>query len=150
MFGIRALRMDLAASAGDLSPEPMTTARQSSPSIRATLASLAAVRVRHMFGTDAYFAGTVMFAFLAEEGLVLRLAGEAREAALASGRARPYLGALPEGLSGWLVVPVDADVPPLMTAAHSAASGMSRSVARRRALRRGRKNRKVSGRATET
>ncbi len=149
MFGLGPVRMDLATQARDLSPEPMTTARQSSPSIRAGLATLAAVRVRQMFGTEAYFAGTVMFAFLAEEGLVLRLTGEARESALASRRARPYLGALPEGLSGWVVVPVDADVPPLMSAAHSAARGMSRSVARRRALRRGRKGRKVTGSAVE-
>jgi len=142
MFGAEAMRMELAALAGVSRPEPRTSVREFPPPIRAALAQLAGVRVRHLFGTEAYFAGSVMFAFPAEEGLVLRLTGDTRELALASGRARPYLGALPEGLSGWVVVPADADAPPLMLAAHAAARGMARSGSRK-ARRSGRSGRRV-------
>jgi len=115
----------------------MVPRRRSSPLIRELLAGLPGVRPRRLFGTEAFFAGSVMFAFAQLEGLVLRLPDEAREAALASGRARAFLGPLPEGLSGWVVVPADAEAEPLVREAWTAARGLARSAARRRRPARG-------------
>lgn len=111
---------------------PMVIRRSPSPLIRELLADLPGVRPRRLFGSEAFFAGPVMFAFAQAEGLVLRLPDGARDAALASGRARPFLGPLPEGLSGWVVVPAAAEAEPLVREAWSAARGLARSVARRR------------------
>lgn len=110
----------------------MTAPAPPNPTIRDTLASLAGVRRRRMFGADAYFAGSVLFAFLAEEGLVLRLPMDLREEVLRSGQGRTFLGPLPEGLSGWAVVSPESPAEPLILAAHQQARAMSRSAARRK------------------
>jgi TfoX/Sxy family transcriptional regulator of competence genes len=120
----------------------MPTSRPARAVIRSELAALSGVGVRRMFGTEAYFAGTVMFAFLAGEELVLRLPEGPREAALDAGRAQPWLGTLPVGLSGWVVVALDAELGSLVHAAHGAARGMARSAARK-ARRSGRSARPV-------
>lgn len=114
--------------------------------MRARLAALPGVQRRRMFGTEAHFVGSVLFAFLAGEEIVLRLPDGPREAALAAGQARPWLGALPAGLSGWVVVGAVDDVAPLILAAHSAARGLARSAARKARGRgaAGRRGRKVS------
>lgn len=111
---------------------PMVLRRSPHPLIRELLAGLPGVRPRRLFGSEAFFAGPVMFAFAQADGLVLRLPDATREAALASGRARPFLGPLPEGLSGWVVVPAEAEAEPLVREAWSAARGLARSAARRR------------------
>lgn len=99
--------------------------------MRAALAALPGVRGRRLFGTEAHFVGPVMFAFLAGDEVVLRLPEGAREEALDRGGARPWLGALPVDLSGWVVVTAGVEALPLVNAAHSAARGMARSAARK-------------------
>ncbi len=101
--------------------------------LQEALAGLPGVRVRRMFGADAYFATGVLFAFLAEEGLVLRLSAAAKSAAIESGLARNYLGRLPEGLSGWVVVSYDTQVKDLIESAHLQAQAVARTKVRRRA-----------------
>lgn len=123
--------MDLAGLDGVLNPDPMASFRDPALPIRPALAALAGVRVRRLFGTDAYFTGPVMFAFLAEEGLVLRLSEPERESLLVSGRARPFLGALPADLSGWVVMPYHHGAVEWLRMAHASARGMARSVARK-------------------
>lgn len=110
----------------------MAPAHHPAAPIRPILARLAGIRVRRLFGTEAYFSGPVMFAFLADEGLVLRLPDGARESALQSGVAHPFLGALPAGLHGWVVMDYTPASAEWIHAAHAAARGMARSVARRR------------------
>lgn len=125
----------------------MTDSSTPPPSLRTHLAGLAGVRVRRMFGSDAYFAGGVLFAFLGDEGLVLRLPEETCSAALRSGSARQYLGRLPEGLSGWVVVAADAAVGQWLDSAQAQAQALSRIQARRKArvARARRARRKQSG-----
>ena len=103
------------------------------PSLRELLVGLAGVRVRRMFGTDAFFAAGVLFAFLGDEGLVLRLSAAAKSTALESGLARSYLGRLPEGLSGWVVVAYDTQVDDLIESAHLQAQALARTKVRRKA-----------------
>lgn len=124
--------MDFAGLVPVPSPDPMTDSADLPPSLRGSLARLAGVRIRRMFGADAFFVGPVLFAFLAPEGLVLRLPRALRAEALRTNQARTFLGPLPEGLSGWAVVSYDAEVDALIAAAHQQAQALSRSVARRK------------------
>jgi len=124
--------MDLAGPEAAFNPDPMAPVHDRAIPLRPILARLAGIRVRRLFGTDAYFSGPVMFAFLADEGLVLRLPDGARESALQSGVARPFLGPLPAGLHGWVVMEYSPASAGWIDAAHAAARGMARSVARRR------------------
>jgi hypothetical protein len=123
--------MDLATGEADPIEDPMPKARLLLDPIRAELAALPGVVSRRMFGTEAYFTGPVLFAFVAGSEVVLRLPDGPREAALTAGEARPWLGALPAGLSGWVVVPAAPTQRPLILAAHAAARAMARSVARK-------------------
>jgi len=99
-----------------------------------------------MFGADAFFVGSVLFAFLAEKGLVLRLPGALRAEALRTGQARTFLGPLPEGLSGWVVVPYDAAADALIAGAHDQAQGLARSAARKK--RRTGRTRRTAGKGS--
>lgn len=105
---------------------------QTPAAFRALLADLSGVKMRRMFNSEAFFAGPVLFAFLGDEGLVLRLPDAARQEALAAGVARPFLGKLPEQLGGWVTVDYREEGVPLVRAAHATARGMARSLARKR------------------
>jgi hypothetical protein len=104
-------------------PDPLST-------ISRTLAALPAVRVRPMFGAHAYFAGSVLFAFPVAGGLVLRLPAATREKLLGARQAREFLGPLPGGLSGWVIVPIDTVTMGLLESSHAMARGMARRTGR--------------------
>ncbi len=110
---------------------------------RALLAELPGVRMRRMFNSEAFFAGPVLFAFFGEDGLVLRLPDDTRQAALDAGLARPFLGKLPEQLGGWVMVDFREEGVALLHTAHTSARGMARSLARKGA---GSRRRTVAGR----
>lgn len=108
--------------------------RHDSPdAFRELLADLPAVRMRRMFGSEAFFAGPVLFAFFGEGGLVLRLPDAIRQEALDAGFARPFLGRLPEQLGGWVTADFREEGVALVQAAHASARGMARSIARKSA-----------------
>ncbi|HTL06065.1 MAG TPA: TfoX/Sxy family protein [Gemmatimonadales bacterium] len=101
---------------------------------RDALAALAPVRIKKLFGTEAFFMGERMFAVLGGDALVLRLPEPLRTDTLRSGLARPFLS---EGLAlmhGWVEVPYAselAQLAQLAQAAHTAAV-RGRKPARRR------------------
>ena len=109
--------------------------------IRDALSALAPIRVKKLFGTDAFFSGERMFAVLGQDALVLRLPEPLRTETLKAGAARPFLS---EGLAlthGWVEVPYVsglAQLTQLAQAAHLAAGRGRRPVKRRfrRAARR--------------
>lgn len=113
--------------------------------IRDALAAFPAVRVRKLFGSDAFFAGERMFAVLGVSALVLRLPEPARTATLQNGTARPFLSERMTSSQGWVEVPYHAEFAQLVElgrAAHAAAL-RSRKPARRR-FRRAAHRRKVT------
>lgn len=109
--------------------------------VRDALAAMAPVRVKKLFGTEAFFLGERMFAVLGADALVLRLPEPARTDALRAGLARPFLS---EGLAlmhGWVEVPYAnelAQLAQLAQVAHTAALRGRKPVRRRfrRAARR--------------
>ena len=102
--------------------------------VRDALAALMPVRIKKLFGTEAFFLGERMFAVLGADALVLRLPEPARTDTLRAGLARPFLS---EGLAllhGWVEGPYGtelAQLAQLAQAAHSAAL-RGRKPARRR------------------
>jgi len=109
--------------------------------VRDALAALVPVRIKKLFGTEAFFLGERMFAVLGADALVLRLPEPSRTDALRGGLARPFLS---EGLAlmhGWVEVPYNtelAQLAQLAQAAHTAALRGRKPVRRRfrRAARR--------------
>lgn len=102
--------------------------------IRDALTALAPVRVRKLFGTDAFFHGERMFAVLGVGALVLRLPEPTRTQTLATGVARPFLSERLAHMDGWVEVPYGAEIARLMSLAQSAhaAAGRGRAPAKRR------------------
>lgn len=112
--------------------------------IREALAGLPGVRVRKLFGSDAFFASERMFAVLGVNALVVRLPEPARTATLQQGHARPFLSERLTSSQGWVEVPYHVEfaiLGELARAAHGAAL-RSRKPARRR-FRRAAHRRKV-------
>jgi TfoX/Sxy family transcriptional regulator of competence genes len=104
------------------------------------LAALSPVRLKKLFGTDAFFHGERMFAVLGNDALVLRLPEPLRTETLAAEAARPFLSESLALMHGWVELPYASDVATmtrLCQAAHAAA-GRGRKVVRRR-FRRARK-----------
>lgn len=107
---------------------------------RDLLAGLTPVRMKKLFGTDAFFHGERMFAVLGNDALVLRLPEPLRTETLATGSARPFLSESLALMHGWVELPYAADLATttrLCLSAHAAA-GRGRKVTRRR-FRRARK-----------
>ncbi|MGQ0703641.1 MAG: TfoX/Sxy family protein [Gemmatimonadales bacterium] len=102
--------------------------------IRDAVAALPGVRVRKLFGSDAFFSGGRMFAVLGLGALVLRLPEPARTAILRSGTARPFLSERLALAQGWVEVPYDTEFAQLIQLAQSAhaAAMRGRKPARRR------------------
>jgi len=102
--------------------------------VRDALAVLTPVRIKKLFGTEAFFLGERMFAVLGADALVLRLPEPVRTDALRGGLARPFLS---EGLAlmhGWVEVPYAtelAQLAQLAQAAHTAALRGRKPVRRR-------------------
>jgi len=107
--------------------------------IRDALATLAPVRVRKLFGTEAFFSGERMFAVIGADALVLRLPEPTRTATLRAGAARPFLSERLALTHGWVEVPYASEFAQLIQlaqAAHAAAV-RGRKPARRRFRRAG-------------
>lgn len=94
------------------------------------LTALAPVRVRKLFGTDAFFHGERMFAVLGVGALILRLPEPLRTQSLSSGLARPFLSERLAHMDGWVEVPYGAEVARLMSLAQAAHASAGRSRAR--------------------
>lgn len=115
--------------------------------IRDALAGVAGVRVRKLFGTEAFFAGAAdrMFAVLGVSALVLRLPEPSRTGILRSGAARPFLSERLALTNGWVEVPYETEFAQLIelarTAQSAAARGGGGKSARRRFRRAGRTRR---------
>jgi hypothetical protein len=96
-----------------------------------------------MFGTEAYFVGPAMFAFLTSTSVVLRLPHSAFADAVGDGRAKPFLSLGAAQLNGWAEVPLSnrplEHVEPLLTAAHTSGTHAARVAARRRRPHRARR-----------
>jgi TfoX/Sxy family transcriptional regulator of competence genes len=102
--------------------------------IRDALATLPAVRVRKLFGSDAFFAGERMFAVLGVNALVLRLPEPARTVTLQSGAARPFLSERMTSSQGWVEIPYHNEFAQMVELGRSAhlAAIRSRKPARRK------------------
>ena len=109
--------------------------------VRDALVTLTPVRVKKLFGSDAFFSGERMFAVLGQDALVLRLPEPLRTSTLLTGSARPFLSERLALTHGWVQVPYAtelAQLTQLAQAAHSAALRGRKPVKRRfrRAARR--------------
>lgn len=103
--------------------------------IRDTLAALTPVRMKKLFGTDAYFHGERMFAVLGIDALVLRLPEPLRSETLFAHSARPFLSERLALTHGWVEVPYTSELAQLTRlaqAAHAAAGRGARKVTKRR------------------
>lgn len=109
--------------------------------VRDALAALAPVRVKKLFGTDAFFHGERMFAVLGGDALILRLPEPLRTDTLAASGARPFLSERLALTHGWVEVPYASELAHLTRlgqAAHAAAA-RGKKPARRRFRRAGRR-----------
>ena len=109
--------------------------------VRDALALLAPVRVKKLFGTEAFFSGERMFAVLGADALVLRLPEPLRTDSLRAGLARPFFSERLALMHGWVEVPYQSELAQLTRlaqAAHTAAFRGRKPVRRRfrRAARR--------------
>ena len=114
--------------------------------MRDALAALVPVRVKKLFGTEAFFHGERMFAVLGNDALMVRLPEPLRTDTLTSAGARPFLSERLALTHGWVEVPYASELAHLTRlgqAAHAAA-GRGRRPAKRR-FRRAGKRRAVSG-----
>lgn len=104
--------------------------------VRDLLAQLIPVRVRRLFGSDAFFHGERMFAVLGLDALILRLPEPLRSQAFTTGHGRPFLSERLALMHGWVEVPYTTEIAQLTRlaeAAHVAAGrGAGRKPARRR------------------
>jgi hypothetical protein len=102
--------------------------------VRHALAALAPVRIKKLFGTEAFFSAERMFAVLGGDALVLRLPEPLRTDTLRSGIARPFFSERLAFMHGWVEVPYAtelAQISQLAQAAHGAALRGRKPVKRR-------------------
>jgi TfoX/Sxy family transcriptional regulator of competence genes len=101
--------------------------------VRDALSELAPVRIKKLFGTEAFFHGERMFAVLGNDALMVRLPEPLRTDTLTAAGARPFLS---ERLA--LYASELAHLTQLAQAAHAAA-GRGRRPAKRRFRRAGKR-----------
>ncbi len=113
--------------------------------VRDALAELAPVRVKKLFGTEAFFHAERMFAVLGNDALMVRLPEPLRTDTLAAAGARPFLSERLALTHGWVEVPYASELAHLTRLAQAAhaAAGRGRRPAKRR-FRRAGKRRAVS------
>ena len=105
------------------------------------LAAFAPVRMKKLFGSDAFFHGERMFAVLGNDALVLRLPEPLRTEALLAHSGRPFLSERLALTHGWVEVPYSSELAQLTRlaqSAHAAAGRGARKVVKRRFRRAGR------------
>lgn len=108
--------------------------------VRDALAALTPIRIKKLFGSEAFFHGERMFAVLGRDALVLRLPAPLRTEAL-SATGRPFLSERLALSQGWVEIPYAEELArlrQLSKAAHAAAS-RGRAPAKRRFRRAARK-----------
>ena len=101
--------------------------------VRDALAALSPIRIKKLFGSEAFFHGERMFAVLGRDALVLRLPAPLRTEALIAA-ARPFLSEHLASSQGWVEIPYAEELARLThfaQAAHQAA-GRGRAPARRK------------------
>ncbi|HEU5219202.1 MAG TPA: TfoX/Sxy family protein [Gemmatimonadales bacterium] len=101
---------------------------------RDALAELSPVRIKKLFGTEAFFHGERMFAVLGGDALMVRLPEPLRTDTLAAAGARPFLSERLALTHGWVEVPYASELAHLTRlaqAAHAAASRGRRPAKRR-------------------
>jgi hypothetical protein len=109
--------------------------------VRDALAALSPLRIKKLFGSEAFFHGERMFAVLGRDALVLRLPPQLRTEALMRATARPFISERLAASQGWVEIPYAEELARLShfaQAAHAAAA-RGRAPARkkfRRAARR--------------
>ena len=74
--------------------------------VRAAILALPDVSTKRMFGADAFFTRSRMFAFLFDEAIVLRLPDSDREEVLAARLARPFLTGPTASFGRWVEVSI--------------------------------------------
>lgn len=108
--------------------------------VQAAIADLPNVTTRKMFGAEAYFHGSRMFAFLREDLVVLKLPESQREELLEAKAARPFLVNENAGFGRWVEIPGTGEAAAravlLVQSAHAAAKRPDRDGPRRRRRRR--------------
>jgi hypothetical protein len=75
--------------------------------VEAALLGMPGVAPKRLFGAQAFFFGSRMFAFLTDGAVVLKLPPAERRAALEDGYGRPFLVGPREPFGRWLEVPLD-------------------------------------------
>jgi TfoX/Sxy family transcriptional regulator of competence genes len=109
--------------------------------VRDALSELAPVRIKKLFGTEAFFHGERMFAVLGNDALMVRLPEPLRTDTLTAAGARPFLSERLALTHGWVEVPYASELAhltQLAQAAHAAA-GRGRRPAKRRFRRAGKR-----------
>lgn len=116
--------------------------------VRDSLSELTPVRVKKLFGTDAFFHGERMFAVLGMDALMLRLPEPLRTDTLAASGARPFLSERLALTHGWVEVPYASELAHLTRLAQAAhaAAGRGRRPAKRRFRRAGKRRAVTSNR----
>jgi TfoX/Sxy family transcriptional regulator of competence genes len=102
--------------------------------VRDALAELTPVRVKKLFGTEAFFHGERMFAVLGNDALMVRLPEPLRTETLSAAGARPFLSERLALTHGWVEVPYASELAHLTRlaqAAHAAAARGRRPAKRR-------------------
>lgn len=109
--------------------------------VRDALSALAPVRVKKLFGTEAFFHGERMFAVLGGDALILRLPEPLRTDTLIASGARPFLSERLALTHGWVEVPYASELAHLTRLAQAAhaAAGRGRRPSKRRFRRAGKR-----------
>jgi TfoX/Sxy family transcriptional regulator of competence genes len=94
--------------------------------VRDALAALSPVRIKRLFGTDAFFHGERMFAVLGSDALVVRLPEPLRSDSITAGGARPFLSERLALSHGWVEVPYASELAHLTRLAEAAHAGAGR------------------------
>lgn len=113
----------------------MSPARSdAAPAIHAAILALPGVTPKKLFGAQAFFLGSRMFAFLVEGAVVLKLPAGERRAALEQGHGRPFLVGAHVPFGRWLEVSLEDPARALHLArvAHIAARVPDREGPRKR------------------
>jgi len=94
--------------------------------VRDALAALAPVRIKKLFGTEAFFHGERMFAVLGGDALIVRLPEPLRTDTITAASARPFLSERLALTHGWVEVPYASELAHLTRLAQAAHTGAGR------------------------
>jgi TfoX/Sxy family transcriptional regulator of competence genes len=107
-------------------PRHSTSAPSRPALIRDALAALSPVRIKKLFGTEAFFHGERMFAVLGSDALIVRLPEPLRSDTIMASAARPFLSERLALTHGWVEVPYASELAHLTRLAQAAHTGATR------------------------